>query len=160
MLNPINIIILLGTFLFMEFVAWSVHKYLMHGLLWNLHEDHHAPSGGFFQKNDFFFLIFAVPSFLCILFGTLNQIYPLMALGFGIMLYGFAYFTVHEVLIHRRFKWFGKTQNLYLKSILYAHRMHHSHIGKYDGESFGMLFVHPKYIRHIINESKKQQILN
>jgi hypothetical protein len=23
--------------------------------------------------------------------------------------------------------------------------MHHKHIGKYDGESFGMLFIDPKY---------------
>ena len=26
------------TFLFMEFVAWFAHKYVMHGFLWNLHE--------------------------------------------------------------------------------------------------------------------------
>ena len=26
----------------MEAVAWATHKYLMHGLLWRLHEDHHV----------------------------------------------------------------------------------------------------------------------
>ena len=26
----------------MEFVAWATHKYLMHGLLWKLHQDHHV----------------------------------------------------------------------------------------------------------------------
>ena len=32
------------TFVFMEFVAWATHKYVMHGFLWYLHEDHHVPS--------------------------------------------------------------------------------------------------------------------
>jgi len=29
------------TFLVMEFMAWFIHKYIMHGLLWVLHKDHH-----------------------------------------------------------------------------------------------------------------------
>ena len=34
--------ITLVTFLIMEFVAWAVHKYIMHGFLWSLHKDHHV----------------------------------------------------------------------------------------------------------------------
>ena len=46
----------------MELVAWLTHRYIMHGLLWYFHRDHHARDNkGFFEKNDFFFLIFAVP---------------------------------------------------------------------------------------------------
>ena len=26
----------------MEFVAWAVHKYIMHGFLWSLHKDHRS----------------------------------------------------------------------------------------------------------------------
>ena len=35
-------LITLVTFLIMEFVAWAVHKYIMHGFLWSLHKDHHV----------------------------------------------------------------------------------------------------------------------
>lgn len=52
----INILITLAAFLTMEFVAWFTHKYIMHGLLWILHKDHHhKESNGFFEHNDFFF---------------------------------------------------------------------------------------------------------
>ena len=27
----------------MEFMAWFTHKYVMHGFLWDWHEDHHLP---------------------------------------------------------------------------------------------------------------------
>ena len=50
--------ITLMTILTMEFVAWFAHKYVMHGLLWIWHEDHHKPhheKDGFFEKNDLFF---------------------------------------------------------------------------------------------------------
>ena len=35
------ILVFLGTFSTMEFMAWFTHKYVMHGFLWNLHRDHH-----------------------------------------------------------------------------------------------------------------------
>ncbi|MDB5020785.1 MAG: Beta-carotene 3-hydroxylase, partial [Pedobacter sp.] len=28
----------------MECVTWLTHKYIMHGLFWKLHEDHHNKS--------------------------------------------------------------------------------------------------------------------
>ena len=86
-----------------------------------------------------------MPSFLAILFGTLREIYWLQAIGFGIMAYGFAYFLVHDVIIHQRFKWFSRSNNKYIKSIRWAHKMHHKHINKEEGESFGMLWVAKKY---------------
>ena len=30
------------TAILMEAVAWGMHKFIMHGLFWNLHEDHHV----------------------------------------------------------------------------------------------------------------------
>jgi beta-carotene 3-hydroxylase len=137
--------ILLGTFLVMEGITWLTHKFVMHGFLWGLHQDHHQPQSGFFEKNDAFFIIFAIPSFLCILFGSLDKIYWLQAIGFGVMAYGFAYFLIHDVIIHQRFKWFSRSNNTYIRAIRWAHKMHHRHLDKQDGESFGMLYVHKKY---------------
>jgi beta-carotene 3-hydroxylase len=137
--------IVLLTFFVMEGITWLTHKYVMHGFLWYLHEDHHQPSPGFFEKNDAFFLIFAIPSWLCIMLGLQNEIYWVAAIGFGIAMYGLGYFIVHEVIIHQRFKWFTRSNNSYVRTIRWAHKMHHKHLGKEDGESFGMLFVAKKY---------------
>ncbi|HRG32849.1 MAG: sterol desaturase family protein [Saprospiraceae bacterium] len=138
-------------FIGMEFMAWFTHKYVMHGFLWTWHEDHHKPhqlKEGFWEKNDRFFLVFAVPSFLCYLFGSL---YPdlrwLLFIGIGISIYGICYFLVHDVYIHRRFEWFKPLDNTYSKAVLKAHGAHHAKQTKEDGESFGMLFVNPKYFR-------------
>jgi beta-carotene 3-hydroxylase len=79
------------TFLIMEGITWLTHRYVMHGFLWFLHEDHHKKGQGFFEKNDAFFLIFAIPSWLCIMLGLQNQVYWVAAIGSGIALYGLAY---------------------------------------------------------------------
>ncbi|MEO8582862.1 MAG: beta-carotene hydroxylase [Flavitalea sp.] len=151
--------IVVGVFLLMEAITWLTHKYIMHGLLWYLHEDHHQKKDdGFFEKNDAFFMIFAVPCFCCILFGTLDKIFWLQAIGFGVMAYGFAYFMVHDVIIHQRFKWFTRTNNTYVRSIRWAHKMHHKHLDRFDGESFGMLWVHKKY-RDKIKKEKNFQVI-
>ena len=65
----------------------------------------------------------------------------------GITIYGFAYFLIHDVFIHQRFKWLRKTDSVYFRAIRRAHKMHHKHINKEDGECFGMLWVPWKYIR-------------
>jgi beta-carotene 3-hydroxylase len=77
--------------------------------------------------------------------GLQHQYYFVADIGFGIALYGFGYFIVHEVIIHQRFKWFTRSNNTYIRTIRWAHKMHHKHLGKEDGESFGMLFVAKKY---------------
>ena len=84
--------------------------------------------------------------------GALYQIDSAYYIGLGILFYGIAYFLVHEVLIHNRFRrmrifLFNNVNNYYLKTIIYAHRMHHKHIEKEDGESFGMLIVNPQYFK-------------
>ena len=133
------------TFIFMEFVAWSTHKYIMHGFLWNLHKDHHQVNKDHvFQKNDSFFLIFAIPSFIFILIGfpVLNYIF---FIGIGIALYGFAYFIVHEIIIHQRIKIFNRLNNWYIRGIRKAHKVHHKNLYKENGTCFGMLIVPFKY---------------
>jgi beta-carotene 3-hydroxylase len=139
------ILVLVGTFIAMEGITWATHKWVMHGFLWYLHRDHHQVEPGFFEKNDAFFFIFAIPSFLLIMFGSLNQVWWQQAIGFGIMAYGIAYFLVHDVIIHQRFKWFSRSKSTYVRAIRWAHKMHHKHLDKHEGESFGMLYVHKKY---------------
>lgn len=141
-------LIIIVTFFFMEFVAWSVHKYVMHGFLWSLHEDHHTKNpNSFFEKNDYFFVIFAVPGMTCIFLGTVFGVPFTLPIGLGITIYGFAYFWVHEIFIHQRFKLFRNSKLKYFKAIRRAHKVHHKHLGKEDGECFGMLVVPFKYFK-------------
>lgn len=143
-------------FVFMEGVAWFTHKYIMHGFLWSLHKDHHRPHEGFFEKNDFFFLIFAIPGWLCIMLGWRVENWIVVSIGLGITLYGFTYFLVHEIIIHQRFKLFAKSNSRYIKAMRWAHKMHHRHLNKEDGESFGMLFVAKKYWNKIKRDEQIQ----
>ena len=143
----ISLLIIVATFLFMEFVAWAVHKYIMHGVLWTLHEDHHVVNhDSFFQKNDYFFLIFAIPSIILIFIGHENLTSGFF-IGLGIALYGLAYFLIHEVIIHRRLPPPSKTKSKYIKAIRKAHKVHHKNQGKYNGVNFGMLIVPMKYFK-------------
>jgi beta-carotene 3-hydroxylase len=70
-------------------------------------------------------------------------------IGIGIALYGIAYFIVHDIIIHQRFKLFRNLNNKYVKGIRRAHKIHHKHLGKEQGENFGMLVVHYKYFRNL-----------
>ncbi|MBN8783530.1 MAG: beta-carotene hydroxylase [Sphingobacteriales bacterium SCN 48-20] len=148
--------IALATFVLMEGFTWCLHRYVMHGFLWYLHKDHHQPEPGFFEKNDAFFLIFAIPSWLLIMLGVMNQAYWSIAIGAGLSLYGFAYFMVHDVIIHQRFKWFSRSNNTYIRTLRWAHKMHHKHLDKHDGESFGMLWVAKKYWEKVQADKKRK----
>lgn len=142
-------LITLATFIAMEGVAWLAHKYIMHGFLWSLHEDHHTKkNNSFFEKNDYFFVIFAVPGITCILLGTVFEVPYTLPIGLGITIYGFAYFWVHEIFIHQRFKFLRNSNLIYFKAIRRAHKIHHKHLGKEHGECFGMLWVPLKYFKN------------
>jgi len=145
MMLALYMLLTLLVFVAMEGITWLTHRYVMHGFLWYLHRDHHQPEHGFFEKNDAFFLIFAIPSWLCIMLGLQQQVYWVVSIGAGIAMYGLAYFLVHDIIIHQRFKIFSRWNNTYVRAIRWAHKMHHKHRGKEDGESFGMLIVAAKY---------------
>ena len=151
----INLSIIFGTFLAMEAVAWLTHKYVMHGLLWRLHEDHHKKNPtSFFEKNDYFFLIFAIPGIICLALGIYSPVTELLYVGSGITLYGIAYFFVHDIFIHQRFKILRNSDNVYLRGIRRAHKMHHKHLGKEDGECFGMLWVPFQYFVEALKKKR------
>ncbi|MFA4870165.1 MAG: beta-carotene hydroxylase [Pedobacter sp.] len=151
-----NFLILLITFVLMEGATWLIHKYIMHGLLWVLHRDHHDHSTeGPFENNDFFFVIFACPAIALMYYGSLGHFNYLFYIGLGITLYGMAYFLVHDIFIHQRVKWFANTQNPYFLAIRRAHKQHHKHVSKEDGECFGFLYVPLKYFRMYYKKSKE-----
>lgn len=154
----IYILVALLVFVLMEGVTWLTHRYVMHRFLWVLHKDHHQKGEGFFEKNDWFFVIFAIPSWLCIMLGSMNQNYLSVSIGAGIAMYGAAYFLVHEIIIHQRFKLFTRSNNRYIRAIRWAHKMHHKHTGKEEGESFGMLLVAKKYREKIRRDEKLKPV--
>lgn len=142
------LLITLGAYAGMEFMAWFTHKYVMHGFLWKWHQDHHEPHDKFFEKNDRFFLVYAIPSAICYIVGTsFASYFPLVFVGIGISLYGLTYFLIHDVYIHRRFKWFKQLDNKYSRAILKAHGAHHSIKTKDGAESFGLLAIDPKFFK-------------
>lgn len=151
-----NIVIVLTTFLLMEGATWVIHKYVMHGFLWTLHRDHHDHSNsGKMERNDYFFVIFALPAIALMYVGSVANYDYRFYLGLGITIYGMAYFFVHDVFIHQRITVFRKSSNPYLMAIRRAHKQHHRHIDKHDGECFGFLWVPVKYFRMYFNT--KQQ---
>lgn len=151
-----NFLTMLGAFVMMEGATWIIHKYIMHGLLWSLHKDHHDHSNeGALEKNDYFFVIFAVPTIALMYFGSLKGFDYLFFIGLGIMLYGMAYFFVHDIFIHQRIKFLNKIKLPYLLALRRAHKQHHKHLGKEGGECFGFLYVPLKYFKMYSNPSKR-----
>tara|TARA_Y100000992_G_C21192429_1_gene456254 strand:+ start:115 stop:570 length:456 start_codon:yes stop_codon:yes gene_type:complete len=148
-LDLINFSVFIFTFFAMEFVAWFTHRFIMHGLLWYFHRDHHTRDNkGFFEKNDFFFLIFAIPGSILIIYGIeIGLEFIAFWIGMGISFYGMAYFFVHDLFIHQRVKVLKKTKNRYLLGIRRGHKAHHKKLSKEDGVCFGMLLVPLKYFR-------------
>ena len=141
--------IYLATFFSMEFMAWFTHKYVMHGFLWHIHADHHKKDhDSWFERNDLFFIFYAVVSMGCIILWSEYGVWFALPIVIGIFSYGLAYFMVHDIFIHQRFKIFKKADNIYAKGIRRAHKIHHKHIGKKEGENFGMLIVPFKYFKN------------
>jgi beta-carotene 3-hydroxylase len=149
-----NFLIVLATFILMEGATWLIHKYVMHGFLWVLHRDHHDHSTeGHFEKNDYFFVIFAIPAVILMYLGAGQGFNYLFYIGLGITLYGMSYFFVHDIFIHQRISLLRNTDNPYLQAIRRAHKQHHKHTGKEQGECFGFLWVPVKYFRMYFNKT-------
>ena len=119
----------------------------MHGPLWILHKDHHKKDhDSWFERNDLFSFFYAFLSFIfVVLWG--QGFWLGLPIAIGIALYGLAYFIVHDVFIHQRFKMFRNIDNKYARGIRRAHKIHHKNINKEGGECFGMLIVPFKYFK-------------
>ena len=142
----LKISIVIGTFIFMEGIAWFTHKYIMHGFLWNLHKSHHKVHKHFFEMNDLFAVIFSIPSILIIYIVYSYESYSILKyFGIGIFLYGVAYIIFHDIIVHRRIKINFKINSEYMKRIMNAHYVHHKVHTKEGAKAFGFLFAPKKY---------------
>ncbi len=150
----INILIVLLGFSFMEATAWFTHKYIMHGFMWRWHKSHHEPRKGQFEKNDLFGIVFAFISAGLIIFGSLDGLDWRFFLGIGVLLYGVAYFLVHDVFVHQRLPLLKRTNNPYFQAMRFAHKIHHKVSSKEGAEAFGFLFVSKKYLDKFRNKQK------
>lgn len=152
----INLLLGILAFCFMEFVAWFSHKYIMHGFLWKWHKDHHINDhtkkqdevNKQFEKNDLFFLIYAAPAIVLLIIGLFNHIPELISLGIGITVYGFTYFTIHDVAIHQRLPltFLSRSKNKYFNALITAHKGHHKPRNKSEFDSYGMLLFPLRYL--------------
>ncbi len=141
-------VVFIATFVMMEGMAWFTHKYIMHGMLWKLHSDHHRKDhSSWWERNDLFFVFYALVSIGFFLLWRYEEIWIALPIGLGILTYGIAYFSVHDIFIHQRFKIFRNANNRFAKGLRRAHKMHHKHLGKEEGECFGMLWVPFKYFK-------------
>lgn len=139
-------LIVMGTFLLWEFIAWFSHKYIMHGFLWNWHKSHHTVHHHSLERNDLFALIFSTPCIGILYYATLvNYNVYLISAGIGIFCYGAFYLIFHDIIVHQRIKWRLGKKSRYLQRIINAHYVHHSKHSKEGCEAFGFLIASKKY---------------
>lgn len=140
------LLIAASTFLSWEFIAWSTHKYLMHGILWTWHKSHHTRHNHLLERNDLFALTFSIPCLGLFVYGTLINFNPyLIAAATGSFCYGIFYFVFHDLVVHQRIKFRIKRKSRYLRRIIQAHYIHHSKHSKDGCEAFGFLIASKKY---------------
>ena len=130
------------TVLGMEVFAYVVHRWVMHGFGWFLHESHHRPRTGNWELNDLYFVIFAAPSIVLLLGGTSGS-WPdwTIWVGAGIAGYGAIYLGFHDIIVHRRIATGYVPRSNYMKRIVQAHRLHHVVGTKHGTVSFGFIYA-------------------
>ena len=140
------VIIAGATFLFWELVAWFTHKYIMHGFLWTWHKSHHTVHSNVLEKNDWFAVVFSLPSIgLLYYFSLVSYNAYGIAAGIGIFCYGLFYLIFHDIIVHQRIKWKPAKRSKYLRRMIHAHYVHHSRHTKEGCEAFGFLIAPGKY---------------
>jgi len=156
-----NILLLVVAFLFMEFVAWGSHKYVMHGFLWKWHVDHHRKDhmqsmplqteDKHFEKNDLFFIIYALPAIVLMIVGFSFAYQFLIFISIGITLYGITYFIIHDIIIHNRVKFLFKSakHSRFIHAIINAHTAHHKPKNKKDFNNYGLLVFPIRYFKNV-----------
>jgi beta-carotene 3-hydroxylase len=139
-------------FVAMEPITYALHRWVMHGAGWWLHESHHRTHhrrarGGVragLERNDAFPVI--IGTLVCaLLFAGFNvpALSWLVPVSVGVTLYGVVYAVVHDGAIHDRFPVPGPFRRV-TRPLAEAHRLHHL----YGEEPYGMLLpVIPDRVR-------------
>jgi beta-carotene 3-hydroxylase len=152
-------LITVGTFLLWEGVAWFTHKYIMHGFLWVWHKSHHTVHNHVLEKNDWFAVVFSLPSIGLFYYASVVTYNPyLIAAGLGILCYGIFYIAFHDIIVHRRIRWRPSKRSSYLQRMINAHYVHHGKHTKEGCEAFGFLFAPKKYEpkKFVLKEDRKE----
>ncbi|HEX7856503.1 MAG TPA: beta-carotene hydroxylase [Sphingobium sp.] len=137
-LIPIFLLTIAG----MEGFAYVMHRWVMHGPGWFLHESHHRVRTGFWEANDLYFVIFALPSILLLLGGVQwGWGGWATAVGAGVAAYGAIYLAFHDVIVHQRVRHRYVARSPYMKRIVQAHKLHHTVETKHGNVSFGFLIA-------------------
>lgn len=128
-------LILIGSFVAMEFFSYLAHRFIYHGALWFIHRSHHTPRKGLFELNDLFPVVLAASTITLMMYGFAQPDgVDIVAASIGISAYGLLYFTIHDLYVHRRMR--SLTFAIpYLKRVKKAHMVHHL----YGAEPFGLL---------------------
>lgn len=148
------VVLMLGTFLLMEGVAYFAHRYLFHGSLWFLHRSHHEPRKPGFELNDLFGPFFAIIAIILIGgYAAPSALGWTRPIGAGMTLYGAVYFFVHDMYTHRRF-WRFDLPGKWFENMRRAHRHHHSSIAKEGQEPFGFIYFQTYQPRVARKESR------
>jgi beta-carotene 3-hydroxylase len=134
-----------ATVVLMEGFAYAMHRWVMHSRAgWFLHESHHRERNGWFELNDLYAVVFAVPSVLLI-YGGLNLGWGEWAtwMGSGVALYGIIYFGFHDAIVHARVPHRIVPRSTYFKRIVQAHKLHHAVESRDGAISFGFIYAPP-----------------
>ena len=129
----------------MEVVAYAIHRWVMHSRLgWLLHESHHRERTGWFERNDLYAVIFAVPS-VALIYGGMNAGWGEWTIwvGAGVAFYGLIYFGFHDVIVHGRVAHRIVPRSRYFRRIVQAHKLHHAVAGRDGAVSFGFIYAPP-----------------
>jgi len=135
----VKLLVWLGTGLPVAFAMehWSrlLHGRVWHGrLMWALHRSHHRPRRGAFEANDLLSFTHAPIAIALILWGCLaNESVAREAafgVGLGMTLFGVAYVTVHDGLVHGRLPVAFLERSAFLRRVKEAHERHHHNGGR------------------------------
>lgn len=141
----VGLFLFAATVLLMEGFAYVLHRFVMHSKWgWAWHESHHREREGWFERNDLYAVVFALPSVLLI-WGGINGGWGEWAtwVGAGVAFYGVIYFGFHDVIVHGRLPNRIVPRSPYFKRIVQAHKLHHAVESRDGAVSYGFLYAPP-----------------
>ena len=156
-----GLLLFTATVIVMEGFAYAIHRWVMHSRLgWFLHSSHHSERQGWFELNDLYAVVFAVPSVLLI-YGGLSLGWGEWAvwMGAGVAAYGVVYFGFHDVIVHSRLAHRIVPRAPYFKRIVQAHKLHHVSEGREGAVSFGFIYAPPvDHLKRKLSASEKAEV--
>lgn len=134
------VLLFLAALFGMELFANLVHRHVMHGWGWGWHASHHSPRTGWFERNDRYAVLAALPSVGLMHLGVQHGVSWALPVGLGMASYGALYFVMHDLLVHQRIKLKWMPQSGYLRRLIQGHRIHHATHTRDGAVGFGFLY--------------------